>query len=228
MYRYQVAERMRELQQELYYKDQVILKYTIKYPQFISGSFELFLDKLNNYYYTRALMYEKKNVMDLFQMAIVDYENSIVNNYPIRMYEVYVDYEVTYNQNCALSLYFDQYEYTGGAHGLTVRSSDNWNLKRSREIKLNEVIVGQINPKVFIIENVLRQIDQSKKEEDFLYFDDYDKLVRENLKNQDFYLSDDGVVIYFQQYAIAPYASGLRTFLIPYSLADVEPPTCKQ
>lgn len=33
-----------------------------------------------------------------------------------------MEYTITYNDNCFLSYYNDKYEYTGGAHGMTVRS----------------------------------------------------------------------------------------------------------
>jgi hypothetical protein len=49
-----------------------------------------------------------------------------------------------------------------------------------------------------------------------VYFENYAELVNENFKPSHFYLSKDGVVIYFQQYDIAPYATGMPSFTIPY------------
>ncbi|TET09608.1 MAG: DUF3298 domain-containing protein [Candidatus Atribacteria bacterium] len=37
-------------------------------------------------------------------------------------------------------------------------------------------------------------------------------------EEQPFYLIEDGIVVYFGLYEIAPYASGIRYFKIPYFL----------
>ncbi|MDF2537366.1 MAG: hypothetical protein K0S76_387 [Herbinix sp.] len=222
----QIIVRERLLQQDMYYKDHMIMKYTIKYPKFISEKYQSLAYKLNSLYRTKALMYERSNIMNLYQMAMVEYEYSVVNNFPIHQFEAYTDFFVTYNENCAVSLYFDQYEYAGGAHGLTVRYSDTWNLQKSKRIDLNELFPGRADYREYIIETIDLQIqNQIAKGEDY-YFENYSQLVSENFKVNSFYLTPEGVVIYFQQYDIAPYSSGLPTFLIPYSQMGPIPPTC--
>ena len=59
-----------------------------------------------------------------------------------------------------------------------------------------------------------------------MYFDDYFHLVRENFKPNNFYLVDEGIVIYYDLYDIAPYAAGIRTFLIPFRKGIVLEPSC--
>lgn len=44
------------------------------------------------------------------------------------------------------------------------------------------------------------------------YFDDCAKLVSKTLNLNSFYLTPEGVVLYFQQYDIAPYAAGFPEF----------------
>lgn len=208
--------REKGLQQEMYYKNHMILKYTIKYPKFISETYHLLANKLNSLYRTKALMYERSNVMNLYQMAMVEYEYSIANNYPIHQFEAYVDFTVAYNQHCLLSLYFDQYEYAGGAHGLTFRYSDTWNLQGSRKMELQDFFPHRKNYKEFIIQSIYKQIEAQIAEGETMYFENYEQLVRDNFKTNNFYLDKEGLVIYFQQYDIAAYAAGLPIFTIPY------------
>lgn len=224
--RYRVIVRERVLQQDMYYKNTVIMRYTIKYPQFISETYQTLTNKLNSLYRTKAVMYERSNIMNLYQMAMVEYEYSIANNYPVRQFEAYVDYTVTYNQNCALSLYFDQYEYAGGAHGLTFRYSDSWNLPKSKRIELAELFPHKGHYRDYLIQTIDKQIEQELAEQSSMYFDNYIQLVNENLKANNFYLTKEGVVIYFQQYDIAPYASGITTFTIPYGPGGATAPKC--
>lgn len=226
MEEYQVIVRERVLKQDMYYKDSIIMRYTIKYPQFISETYQTIACKLNSLYRTKAVMYERSNIMNLYQMAMVEYEYSVANNYPIHQFEAYVDYTITYNQNCYLSLYFDQYEYAGGAHGLTVRYSDTWRLQKSKRAELAEMFPHRAHYRDFVIQNVNKQIENEIREGDAMYFENYSQLVSENFKAGNFYLTKVGVVIYFQQYDIAPYAAGIPTFLIPYGPTGAVFPRC--
>jgi Protein of unknown function (DUF3298). len=223
---YHVLVKENQLQQEMKYKNHIILKYTIKYPRFISGTYYTLMSKLNALYRTKALIYQKNNVMNLYQMAMAEYEYSVAHNYPVREFEAYVNYEVTYNQNCALSLYFDQYEYSGGAHGLTERESDNWDLQRSRRMEMADYYPNQSNYKDIVMQEIIDQIKTQIASGDAMYFDDYEKLVRDTFKPKNFYLSPEGLVIYFQQYDIAPYAAGIPTFTIPYTPNGPVEPQC--
>jgi hypothetical protein len=223
---YQLIVREKVLQQDMYYKNNIIMRYTIKYPKFISETYQTLANKLNALYRTKAVMYERSNIMNLYQMAMVEYEYSVANNYPIRQFEAFVDYFITYNQNCFLSLYFDQYEYAGGAHGLTVRYSDTWNLPKSKRMELAEFFPHRTHYRDFVIQTINKQIENEMSEEGAMYFENYTQLVNENFKINNFYLTKEGLVIYFQQYDIAPYASGLPTFTIPYGPGGAMLPRC--
>jgi hypothetical protein len=60
-----------------------------------------------------------------------------------------------------------------------------------------------------------------------MYFDNYEQLVSTNFKANNFYLSREGLVIYYQQYDIAPYAAGIPTFVIPYGPGGAKQPGCQ-
>lgn len=226
MERNRLIVREKALEQVMYYKNNIIMSYTIKYPQFISDTYQTLANKLNALYRTKAVMYERSNITNLYQMAMVEYEYSVANNYPIHQFEAVVDYTVTYNQNCVLSLYFDQYEYAGGAHGLTVRTSDTWNLPQSKRMELSDLFSNHSHYKENIIQSIDKQISEQRAKDSGVYFDNYTQLVNENFKANSFYLTKDGVVIYFQQYDIAPYSSGITTFTIPYGPGGAIHPRC--
>jgi hypothetical protein len=161
-------------------------------------------------------MYEKNKISELYQIAIADYENSIANGFPVRKYEAYTDYTVTYNTDNILSLYFDQYEYTGGAHGMTYRISDNWDLYSGSRISLEDLFPNMTDYEEYIMNTIIQQIDADMASGNQMYFEDYEQLVRESFDSNHFYLAEEGVVLYFDLYDIAPYAAGMPTFIIPY------------
>lgn len=208
------------------YKNQDLLSYDIEYPQFASDKYKAFINKLNIYYKADASLYQKFHVLKLFQMAIDDYEYATSNGFPVREYEVVVKYELTYNQDCVISLYIDRYEYTGGAHGMTNRSADTWSLDKGKRMLLSDFFPGQKDYIELIINNINNQIKNQIENGNDYYFDDYENLVRENFNERNFYIVPDGVTIFFQLYEIAPYSSGIMTFLIPFEKNVVKQPTC--
>jgi hypothetical protein len=48
-------------------------------------------------------------------------------------------FKVTCLCGCIISLWFDRYEFTGGAHGNTVRTAQTWNLQSCVTLKLSEL-----------------------------------------------------------------------------------------
>ena len=164
--------------------------------------------------YNQHLAFSLRNKAEneLYKEAIELYNYNKENNFPVMQYEVYRTYEITLNANNLISLYADEYTFSGGAHGTTIRTSQTWNLKQCNMIELNNLFPR--NPYFMI--NILKQINEQITKEPEIYFEDTCNLVLETFNPKSFYLTPDNIVIYFQQYDIAPYSSGIRTFNISY------------
>lgn len=217
------------LQQDMYYKGHVILSYAVHFPRFTAERYQLTLDKINDYYRTRAYMYVQSEIMELYKLATVEYEYAVANDFPVRPFDVVTVFEVTYNRDCVLSLYFDRYEYTGGAHGSTVRTSDTWNIACSSPVRMASLFPYADDIDEYVTENIVEQITQlaMTETEIFPYFEDYETLVKEHFNQNSFYINHKGVVIYYQQYDIAPYSTGIPEFLIPFGLGGaIRPSYC--
>ncbi len=225
--KYEIKVVQKEIKKEMMYKDSVVLTYKIQYPQFDSRSFQRMLVALNYYYEEKAKAFQTYCEKNLFWQAVEDYQYAIKNQFPVHQYEALLVYTVTYHQNCALSLYFDQYEYTGGAHGNTVRSSDTWNLNQGRKYELRDFFPYYKDYKKNILKNINEQIGKQIAEETKPYFNEYNKLTADHFNASNFYITTEGVVIYYQQYDVAPYVSGIVEFMFPYEKGKVVPPVCR-
>lgn len=200
----------------LYYDGTPVLKYTLKYPEICSTKFCETAEQLNKYYNTKVILYQKYRIRELYNLAVEDYQNSIEEEYPFRMYEVYMENTITYNKDCILSMYFDKYEYTGGAHGMTIREGDTWNLSNGERVTLEELYVGDEDLKEYMTSYIIAHIKEEIEAGNDYYFENYEELVKENFNSRNFYLTKEGVVIFYQHYDIAPYSSGIMTFTIPF------------
>ena len=130
------------------------------------------------------------------------------------IYELYRETTVTYNNDKLISLYFDDYTFTGGAHGSTVRSSQTWDLEHAYQIPLQAFFRKNPNYQIDIVKEINSQIAKQIEAGTGVYFPEYCQLVLETINFDSYYLTPKGIVIYFQQYDIAPYSSGLPEFVI--------------
>ena len=128
--------------------------------------------------------------------------------------ETYFDYSLNYNQNGLLSVVFKDYQYTGGAHGSTVQSSYTFNLNTGEEYKLKDLFNSDADYVSFISDTVRKEINERVKDGSLLEELTPFNTIRED---HDFYLSNDGIVIYFQQYEYWPYAAGIQEFTVEYA-----------
>ncbi len=211
-----------EISEELFYRDTLLLRFSVKYPQFYSAVFPV--GCINQRYASLATAYAHHCREALFQQAKEQYEEDMQTGAPVRVFEAVTDYTVTLNEDCTLSLYFDRYEYTGGAHGGTVRTSDTWDVAECAHIRLTSLCASPVRCREYIVGQILRQIEAQIGEGEY-YFDDYQRNVAIHFCPQSFYLVPEGVTVYYQQYDLAPYSGGIREFLIPYS-STVRKPGC--
>lgn len=126
-------------------------------------------------------------------------------------YEAIYNYKIAYNKNNILSIPLTMYEFTGGAHGLTNIKSFNYDLVKEKELKLEDLFKANSNYKEVINNHIKEEI--SKQPENYFQGQDGFSSIKDN---QDFYISDEGIVIYFSLYDIAPYSSGIPMFTITW------------
>ncbi len=207
------------LTEEMKYEGVTVLNYRIEYPEFVADNYPKSIKTVNQFYKSNALALQNNFRTKLYQMAVDQYLDDINNGFPVRVFEALQTFALTYNQACIISSYFDNYQYTGGAHGLTNRTSQTWNLRTGRILKLRELYKCSANYKTYIKNKIIEQI----KENPDIYFENYEELVDQTFNVNSFYVTPSGVVVYFQQYDIAPYASGIREFLLPYNKCIMDP-----
>ena len=152
-------------------------------------------------------------------MAVEQYKDAILNNFPVRIFEAMSVFVATYLCGCIISLYTDRYEYTGGAHGNTLRESQTWDLSQCGVTDLATLVQCPPDFKTYTLAAVQDQIEN----EPDIYFDNYQELITQTFNEDSFYVNKKGIVVYYQQYDIAPYSSGIREFLLPYSNCVINP-----
>ena len=209
---------MREINRTFGYDNINMLKRTIKYPIVNGNNNPIAERKINSQIRTQVDEYFRYVSNSLYEQAISNYMDSLKNNYPFHGYEAYMEYTITYNDNCFLSLYTDKYEFTGGAHGNTVRTSNTWELCTGESISLYCFFKPSADYKLLLTDEIISRAEKNLTDNPGIYFDDYKNLIKNAFNSDSFYLSPGGITIYYQQYDIAPYSTGIVEFTIPYCI----------
>ena len=159
----------------------------------------------------------QKDVLNFKEMLQTESEEYLQGakeeGWEIRKYEAFAYYIVHYQRDDLLSLSVFYYRYTLGAHGHTFQRAYNFNLLNGEEILLGDILKEKKDYVAIINQEIKRQMELNPQE----YFSEW-SVFQSISEEQPFYLMEDGIIVYFGLYEIAPYASGIRYFNIPYSL----------
>lgn len=204
------------LEDTLYYNNIPTLIYKINYPFFITSCSTTSAQKINKHYADNSRKIEKYCRTVLYPQAVESTKYRQTNQPPFYSYTLEVDFNITYNIGCITSLYMDTYTYMGGAHGETVRTSDTWDFNTGLKLQLDNIYPLSPTSLYKLQKNIEQQISDRLLKEPSTYFENYSSLLRKTFQSNNFYLILEGFVIYYQQYDITPYATGLPEFLIPF------------
>lgn len=126
-----------------------------------------------------------------------------------------VDFELKKNTDSALSIKVRYYTYSGGAHGFYQDIAYNVDMRTGKFLELMDLFKDNTKYKEVIDEEIKRQIAElEKKDEENIGIYNF-KGIKEN---QNFYLQDENLVVYFDLYDITPYAAGIPEFSINKAL----------
>lgn len=131
-------------------------------------------------------------------------------DFPIHEFIAKVDFNIK-NVQEILSIKFNYYQYTGGAHGNPYSLSYNIDLETGTELELIDFL-NRKNITLLEIEKIIRSEVENNPDKYFQADYGFQNLA----DDQNYYIEDGELIVYFQPYAIAPYSTGIPEFRIKY------------
>ena len=185
---------------KIYSEDSKLLT-NIQYP-YISTADKAVADKIN-----AAILADVEKAQKEAQDNLKAYGSYQSPN----KFETYFNYKIAYMQGNLLSLVLYDYQYYGGAHGIEIQISHTFDLKTGREYSLADLMDSNSEYAKYINDSIKADIVKDNLEDaqitKFVSIAD----------NQNYYLSNKGLVIYFQEYEYFPYAAGIMEYNFPYA-----------
>ncbi|MBR4870044.1 MAG: DUF3298 domain-containing protein [Oscillospiraceae bacterium] len=151
---------------------------------------------------------------DLLPRAKADFFASLAQSRPIPVTDAALRSSVTYAENALLSLYTDL-TVTAADRSFFTRSADTWDLKTGCPISLGECFPdGRVPKKTMVAFARQKAAEGIAAGEN--YREDYRRALRRCFSSRRFYLTEEGLVFYYQPGSVAPMTRGPVAFLMPY------------
>jgi hypothetical protein len=170
-----------------------------------------------NLLYPAVIHLSPPMVQHTINTTIVDAVNKQLHDqgYPQNpMTDVTAYYELKTNERRVLSLSLMNYAFSGGAHGNTIQHSLTFSTETGKSYSLSELFKPGSDYVTVLSEMIAAEL---KRREIPLLVEF--KGIR---PDQDFYMADKSLVIYFQVYELAAYVYGFLYFPISlYALQDI-------
>jgi len=180
------------------------LTFDIQYPQIAGLADAKVQEQINKTFEQYATAIKDQALKDQKDHAATEADDAYKT-------EVAINYDIKYNQDNVLSVVFDHYYYTGGAHGNTVQSSYNFDLQTGKDLKLKDLYSEGKDFTSLINQAIKKQMDVQKQTESLLT--PFESIAAD----QPFYIADNNqLVIYFQQYEYFPYAMGMPEYSVAF------------
>lgn len=172
-------------------------KKTVYYPQIVRMPNQRFQHVIN-----RAIVAQTQQLID-----------EQVGNMPTTVEEMIGTYEIKNNQRQVLSLSLSNYTYHHhAAHGMTYIKSLTFDLQKEKRCELKDLF----KPGSDYVNKLSAIIQQQINRRQIPLLNPFTAI----RPNQDFYIADKTIVIYFQLYEITPYAFGFPMF--PISVFEIQ------
>lgn len=181
------------------------------YPIIENPDQNAYIIQINEEYKAYAEKFMQQAELYIKDAKLMHAEMGADDYMPLELESTYV---VNTNRKGILSITNHEYYNLGGAHPNTARISRTFDLNHNKELTVADILKGNYAERHRLVYNwFVKQFKES-------YYDfsqETANVIRDEIKNVKFYLTDDTFVLYFDVYQVAPYAMQYPTVVIPYS-----------
>jgi Protein of unknown function (DUF3298) len=168
-------------------------------------------------YYPKVVRMRSRNFQRTINRTIVAETQKLIHeqvgNMPSTVEEMQGSFEIKNNQREVLSLSLSNYTYHAhAAHGMTFIRSLTFDLEKEKICSLKDLF----KPGSDYVKRLSDLVAAQIKERDIPLLGEFTGI----RPDQDFYIADKALVLYFQLYEITPYVAGFPMF--PISVFDLQ------
>ncbi len=162
---------------------------------------KLLLDNISsdffNSYFTAT-----EGIEDISSTASLDWEKNL-------------SMDIRHNENNIVTIKFEKYAYTGGAHGISMTEYAVCDLAQKKKLSLKDIFKEHFKDKIDkILDTKLRELNGLKPDENLREAGFFiDKIEC----SDNFFINNEGIGFFYNVYEIAPYATGTTELFVPFT-----------
>ena len=174
--------------------------------------------RIRRYYRLQCRSFLRYCEKILFPQAAAEYHAALLFSRPLPTVCANMGYHITLQKNGLWSLYTQSEEVgLSGQPHILIRRGDTWDLDAGYPVPLQAFFPENKNWK----QELLRTAETSAGREEAAgvcsFYPNWRKLLRRHFNPHNFYLTENGLTIFYPMFALAPAEVGIPTFTVPLS-----------
>lgn len=168
-----------------------------------------------NHFYRRVTEYWRRRwERELYCMACLDLADRRAQGRPFRVWQAELATQITFQEDGLLSLWQEGREYRGYDRPLILRRGDTWSLAEGAPRTLASFYPKERRWKKRLLKQVEEQVNKRLEGGESLLDMDCVRRLRREFDPENFYLTGEGVQVFFSLYSLAPGGEGIPVFLV--------------
>ena len=172
--------------------------------------------RIRRYYQLQCRSFLRYCEAYLLPLAAAEYRAALAASQPLPRFHAELTYQVTYNEGGLWSLYTQSREQGPGGQTALLRRGDTWDLASGYPVALSALFPRRSGWRRRLLEAVEAEAAQRTAAGVSQYHEGVRRRLRQYFNPQNFYLTGEGLAVFYPMYAIAPAMEGIPVFTIPY------------
>ena len=172
--------------------------------------------RIRRYYQLQCRSFLRYCETYLLPLAAEEYRAALAASQPLPRLHAELTYQITYNEGGLWSLFTQSREQGPGGQAALLRRGDTWDLASGYPVALSSLFPRRSGWKRRLLAAAEAQALQREEASVSQYHEGVRRLLRRHFNSQNFYLTAEGLVLFYPMYAIAPAMEGIPTFLVPW------------
>ena len=142
---------------------------------------------------------------------------SLADGQPPLCFQVSLEHCITRNSDSLWSLFTQTRELTGAGPALLLRWGDTWDLRTGYLLSLPQFFPRKTPWKRLLLEHASSVMEAQERDGTACWRPDWRKQLRRRFDPRSFYLTEEGLCVFYGLFALGPAAEGIPVFSLPYA-----------
>ncbi len=171
--------------------------------------------RIRSYYILQKKCFLKYCERDLLPWAKAEARAALENSSPTPYFQAELYARETYRGGRFWSLYIEQRELNMPGGTFARRWGDTWDMATGFAVPLSTLFPPRSRWRACIMETARNEIIRQESRGEARYHPGWEKLLKKYWNPRNFYITRNGITVFWPMYAIAPAIEGVPAFVLP-------------